>query len=136
MFKSVNANKLTVGQMVLARIWLGNGKYEFRQTRVLAVQTGKLNHSRGGFKFEGLETVESWGSVKVMHNGKVRRATFLQAEALRFPALAAPESTAEVVEAVEPVAASKPARKPLTAEQKARKNELARARRAAARAAA
>lgn len=126
MLTSIRANRLSAGQLVLARIWMGNGKYEFVQTRATAVPQGKLKEGTEGFAFERLENVPSEKAVKVMFAGRARRVTFL---ALQMPsqlALPAPAT-------VEAPVAKKRVRKPLTAAQKARKNELARARRAYAR---
>ena len=126
MLTSVRANRLSAGQLVLARVWMGNGKYAYVQTRATAVPDGKLKSGTEGFAFERLENVPSAGAVKVKFEGRTRRVTFL---ALQTPTqLALPAPVAEV--AAEAAPAAKRARKPLTEAQKARKNELARARRA------
>lgn len=127
MFASVRANKLSAGQQVLARVWKGNGKYDYVRTQVLEVPTGKLKEGTNGFVFEGFDNVPCKGAVKVNVDGKARRVTFLALKEQAFLALPAPESKKDAATATK--------RKPLTEEQKARKNELARARRAAARAA-
>lgn len=126
MFTSINANKLTVNSIVTARIWLGNSKYAYKQTRVLRVANSKLKVSTEGFVFEGLEVVQSEGVVKVMHNGKARRVTFVQVKNTQLLALAAPAASNTLANATQATA-----KRVLTDAQKARKNELARAKRAA-----
>ena len=130
-FNSVRGNKLVAGRMYVAQIWATRNRREVKLVRVTSITApGKI---KDGVKVrtDAFAATTIDGVLTTMHEGKLVRVTFgtVGTQMLALPAPAtAREEVKQVIE--------RAARKPLTAEQKARKNELARARRAAARAAA
>ena len=130
-FTSIRAPKLQTGKLYVAQIWATRNRRVAKLVRVREVVGGKINEGLTVVCDEFTATTNG-PILTTLVDGKQLRVTFgtLVESTLLLPAPRASEVATNIVEsAVERV---KKARKPLTAEQKARKNELARARRAAA----
>lgn len=133
-FNSIRANKLVAG-MFVAQIWATKNRRIAQMVRVRKVIGNKINT---GIEVVCDEFTASTvdGTLKTKVGDKMLRVTF---GTITSPFLALPAPTAkeavfdDAMKAVEQNIAKteKRARKPLTEAQKARKNELARARRAA-----
>ena len=128
-FNSVRAPSLVAGKLYVAQIWATRNRRVTKMVRVREVIGSRI---KDGMKVvcDEFTAVTDGAVLAVDIHDKMYRVTFgtMVDDVLL---LEAPKVAENIVnEAV------KKARKPLTAEQKARKNELARARRAAAKVAA
>lgn len=138
-FNSVRGNKLVAGLFV-AQLWMTKNRRVAKLVRVREVVGGKINEGVTVVCDELTATTHD-KVLQTMVDGKMVRVTFgtLVDQELALPAPSTQEAAFDAaMETVEQhiEAKAKRVRKPLTAEQKARKNELARARRAAAKVAA
>lgn len=137
-FNSVRGNKLVAGLFV-AQLWMTKNRRVAKLVRVREVVGGKINEGVTVVCDELTATTHD-KVLQTMVDGKMVRVTFgtLVDQVLALPAPTQEAAFDAAMETVEQhiEAKAKRVRKPLTAEQKARKNELARARRAAAKVAA
>lgn len=133
-FNSIRGNKLVAGLFV-AQLWMTKNRRVAKLVRVREVVGGKINEGVTVVCDELTATTVD-GTLKTLVDGKMVRVTFgtVVEQVLMLPAPTQEAAFDAAMETVELHIAEKAkrVRKPLTAEQKARKNELARARRAAA----